>query len=129
MTVKPPLTLLLARIALGLCALLSACGQPPPEPAAAPAVRDVAFVGVSLLSMVGEVGAVRDQTVLVSGGAVLRVGNRDDLSVPDTFAIVDGADKYLMPGLADMHVHLEYFDDRKFSPQYEGCRAVHDRNI
>ena len=31
--------------------------------------------------------------------------------MPDTFAIVDGTDKYLMPGLADMHVHLEYAND------------------
>lgn len=111
MTVRPPLTLLLTRIALGLCALLSACGQPPPEPAAPPALRDIAFVGVSVLSMVGDIAAIPDQTVLVSGGAVLRVGNREDVDVPDTFAIVDGAGKYLMPGLADLHVHLEYFDD------------------
>ena len=109
--VKSPLALLLARVTLGLCTVLSACGQPPPEPAAPPAVRDIAFVGVSVLSMVGEVAAVPDQTVLVSGGAVVSIGNREDVSVPDTFAIVDGTDKYLMPGLADMHVHLEYGND------------------
>ena len=110
-TAKSPLTLLFAGITLGLCALLSACGQPPPEPAAPPAGRDIAFVGVGVLSMAGEVAAVPDQTVLVSGGAVVRVGSREDVDVPDTFAVVDGAGKYLMPGLADMHVHLEYGDD------------------
>ena len=108
---QSPLTRLFAPITVGLCSLLSACGQPPPEPAAPPAARDIAFVGVSVLSMVGEVAAVPEQTVLVSGGAVLRAGNREDVDVPDTFATVDGAGKYLMPGLADMHVHLEYGDD------------------
>ena len=110
-TVKSPLKLLFTRIILGLCALLSACGQPPPEPAAPPAARDIAFVGVSVLSMAGEVAAAPDQTVLVSRGAVLQVGNREEVNVPDTFAVVDGAGKYLMPGLTDMHVHLEYGDD------------------
>ena len=49
--------------------------------------------------------------MLVSRGAVLQVGNREEVNVPDTFAVVDGAGKYLMPGLTDMHVHLEYGDD------------------
>ena len=53
---QSPLTRLFAGIALGLCALLSACGQQGTEPAAPPAVRDIAFVGVSVLSMVGETG-------------------------------------------------------------------------
>ena len=52
-----------------------------------------------------------DQTVLVSGGSIIGVGHRDDVPVPETFTAIDGTGKYLMPGLADMHVHLEYFDD------------------
>ena len=62
-------------------------------------------MGVSVLSMAGEVAAVPDQTVLVSGGDVLSVGNRNDVAVPETFTVVDGTGRYLMPGLADMHVH------------------------
>ena len=68
-------------------------------------------MGVSVLSMAGEVAAVPDQTVLVSGGDILSVGNRDEVAVPEAFTVVDGPGRYLMPGLADMHVHLEYFDD------------------
>ena len=93
-TVKSPLTLLFAGITLGLCALLSACGQPPPEPAAPTAARHIAFVGVGVLSMAGEVAAVPDQTVLVSGGAArfletdsevgtVEVGKRADLILLD----------------------------------------------
>ena len=97
---------------LGLCALLAACGEPPPPPSASSvAAGDTAFVGVSVLSMAGEIAAVPDRTVLVSGGDILGLGHRDEVTVPETFTVVDGAGRYLMPGLADMHVHLEYFDD------------------
>ena len=98
---------------VGLGTLLAACGGPdPPSSATSAVLRDTAFVGVNVLSMAeDEVAAVPDQTVLVSGGVIARVGNRDQVSVPETFTVVEGAGKYLMPGLADMHVHLEYFDD------------------
>ena len=68
-------------------------------------------MGVSVLSMAGEIATLADQTVLVSGESIIGVGHRDDVSVPETFAAIDGTGKYLMPGLADMHVHLEYNDD------------------
>lgn len=98
---------------VGLGTLLVACGGPdPPSSAASAVLRDTAFVGVSVLSMAeDEVAAVSDQTVLVSGGVIAHVGNRDQVSVPETFAVIEGAGRFLMPGLADMHVHLEYFDD------------------
>ncbi len=98
---------------VGFGTLLAACGGPdPPSSVTSAVLRDTAFVGVNVLSMAeDEVAAVPDQTVLVSGGVIARVGNRDQVSVPETFTVVEGAGKYFMPGLADMHVHLEYFDD------------------
>ena len=68
-------------------------------------------MGVNVLSMAGETATLADQTVLASGGSIVGVGHRDDVSVPETFTAIDGTGKYLMPGLADMHVHLEYNDD------------------
>lgn len=61
--------------------------------------------------MAGETAALADQTVLVSGGSIVGLGHRDVVPVPETFNAIDGTGKYLMPGLADMHVHLEYNDD------------------
>ena len=49
--------------------------------------------------------------MLVSGGSIVGLGHRDVAPVPETFNAIDGTGKYLMPGLADMHVHLEYNDD------------------
>ena len=108
--VMPPLSVFSI---VGLGTLLAACGGPNhPSSAASALIRDTAFVGVTVLSMAeDEVAAVPDQTVLVSGGVVAHIGNRDQVSVPETFAVIEGAGRYLMPGLADMHVHLEYFDD------------------
>ena len=109
--VTPPVTRWSGCVTLALGATLAACG-PPPGPHAAPAViEDVAFVSVTVLPMAGEVTAVPDQTVLVSGGSIVAVGGRDNIHVPDTTMVVNGAGQYLMPGLADMHVHLEYADD------------------
>jgi imidazolonepropionase-like amidohydrolase len=49
---------------------------------------------------------IRGQTVIVSDGKILRVGPPRKIAVPAGAAIIDGTGKYLMPGLADMHTHL-----------------------
>ncbi|MEO8451239.1 MAG: amidohydrolase [Gemmatimonadota bacterium] len=65
----------------------------------------VAFVGVNLISMVtNDVQA--KQTVIVRGNLIAAVGPSDRVSVPQGARRVDGSGKYLMPGLADFHVHL-----------------------
>jgi imidazolonepropionase-like amidohydrolase len=49
-----------------------------------------------------------DQTVLVRGGRVERMGPASRLRAPAGYTRVDAAGKYLIPGLADMHVHQEW---------------------
>jgi imidazolonepropionase-like amidohydrolase len=46
------------------------------------------------------------QTVLVEEGRITALGPVDHVSVPANALRVDGQGKFLMPGLADMHVHL-----------------------
>jgi len=46
------------------------------------------------------------QTVLVSDGKILRIGPTQKISIPADAVVIDGAGRYLMPGLADMHTHL-----------------------
>jgi imidazolonepropionase-like amidohydrolase len=53
----------------------------------------------------------QDQTVLVQDGRIKAIGARGSVAVPAGALEIDGAGKYLMPGLADMHVHLEYFEE------------------
>lgn len=53
---------------------------------------------------------LKDQTVIVTGDKITYVGSARRAQVPPLARRIDGTAKFLMPGLADMHVHL-YTDD------------------
>jgi imidazolonepropionase-like amidohydrolase len=44
-------------------------------------------------------------TVIIQGNSIRQLGKSKDVSIPKGAKIVDGHDKYLIPGLWDMHVH------------------------
>ena len=103
-------------ISIAACLWLTACdlaGNPslPSRAAAAPAAQqiidaDVALVGVSVIPMTSNT-VLSNQTVLVKDGTIVALGRRGEI-VPDAgAAIVNGTGRYLMPGLADMHVHID----------------------
>jgi imidazolonepropionase-like amidohydrolase len=93
---------------LGLTACATSGGILNQEPSNAP---PLAFVGVTVVGMTRSSESEADQTVVVQAGQITAVGPRAEVVVPGDAVRIDGAGKYLMPGLADMHVHLEYFDD------------------
>ena len=64
-----------------------------------------AFVNVNLLSLDGGSMATR-QTVIVQHGTIAAIGPAGTVSVPRGAEIVDGAGKFLLPGLVDTHVHI-----------------------
>lgn len=70
-----------------------------------PAPGLVAFEHVTVIPMDSE-RVLRDYTVVVRDGRIATVGPARSTSIPAGAARVDGTGKYLMPGLADMHVHL-----------------------
>ena len=47
-----------------------------------------------------------DMSILVADERIARVGPASTVSVPGGARVVDGSGKFLIPGLADMHVHL-----------------------
>ncbi|MGQ0643157.1 MAG: amidohydrolase family protein [Gemmatimonadaceae bacterium] len=47
-----------------------------------------------------------DATVIVRDGRIAAVGPAATIAVPRGARVIDGRGKYLIPGLADMHVHL-----------------------
>ena len=49
--------------------------------------------------------ARRDTTVLITGDRITEIGDSASFSVPADAKVVDGAGKFLIPGLWDMHVH------------------------
>ena len=98
-------------LALSLLAM-AGCGRPSIVTAPPSSSRALAFVGVTVLEMTPDAVAERpDQTVVVQDGRIKAVGARGTIKAPPGAVEIDGAGKYLMPGLADMHVHLEHFED------------------
>lgn len=65
-----------------------------------------AFVNVNVVPMDRDAVLPR-QTVIVQQGYIVVVGPTASTKVPAGFNVIDGRGRYLMPGLADMHVHLE----------------------
>jgi tetratricopeptide (TPR) repeat protein len=65
----------------------------------------VAFKNVNLITMTSD-KVMPDRTVIVNGNKIYKIGSSREVSIPEGAVIIDGTGKYLMPGLADMHVHF-----------------------
>lgn len=65
----------------------------------------LALVGVDVVPMDRE-RVLRDQVVLVRDGRIAAMGAEGDVAIPEEALTVDASGKYLVPGLADMHVHV-----------------------
>ncbi|MBW2002340.1 MAG: amidohydrolase family protein [Deltaproteobacteria bacterium] len=63
-----------------------------------------AFTNVNLVPMTDET-IVKDQTVLIKKTRILEIGPSNEVSIPKNAVVINGAGAYLMPGLADMHMH------------------------
>ena len=78
--------------------------------------RITAFTHVNLVPMTGET-IIEDQTVLVEGTGIVAIGDTDTARVPEGARVIDGEGAYLMPGLADMHMHTRLdWEDRDIWP-------------
>ena len=48
----------------------------------------------------------RSQPVIISDGIIAEIGPSVSVNIPENAYVIEGQDKYLMPGLTDMHVHI-----------------------
>jgi len=64
-----------------------------------------AIANVSVLPMTSA-QVLPEQTVVVIDGVIAEIGPASDVSVPAGAVVIDGAGRYLMPGLAEMHAHV-----------------------
>ncbi len=83
------------------------CQAPNIDFPATSAGSPVAFVNVNVIPM-NDGPVLLEQTVLVRGDRIVAVGPSADVTVPDEAVQIDGRCRVLMPGLADMHVHLAF---------------------
>ena len=73
--------------------------------AATVAAETVAIVNVNVIPMTEET-VLSSQTVVLSDGRIAAIGDVDDVPVPEGTELIDGTNRYLMPGLFEMHGHL-----------------------
>jgi imidazolonepropionase-like amidohydrolase len=71
----------------------------------------VAFVDVNVIPMDKE-RVLPHQTVIVRDGVIVEIGETRRVKIPSGAQRIEGAGKFLIPGLTDMHVHL--FSDDEF---------------
>lgn len=99
------------RLAAAVALAMFACGKsakPKPEPLQA---GDIALVGATVVPMDHE-GALADHTVVVRGDQILRVAPAASIDTTGA-TVIDVHGKWLVPGLADMHVHT--WNERDFA--------------
>jgi imidazolonepropionase-like amidohydrolase len=87
-----------------LAALALGCA-PQPAPPSPPASPVTAFVDVTVLPLDAD-RRLPHHTVLVREGRIVALAPAASLKVPEGARVIDGRGKFLLPGLADMHVHL-----------------------
>ena len=98
---------LLSFLSLTLLLGFSAAGSEGPEESAATVFRNV-----NVVPMDREV-VLKNMTVVVRGDKIAVIGKTEDVAVPHGANMIDGQGKYLLPGLMDMHVHLDLDSDRR----------------
>ncbi len=64
-----------------------------------------AFVNVNVVPMSSDT-VIPAQTVIVRDGIIAEVGGVDGVPIPEGAQVIDGTDRFLMPGLAEMHAHV-----------------------
>ncbi|WP_300379098.1 amidohydrolase family protein [Henriciella sp.] len=82
-----------------------------------------AFVGGRVITMDGD-KIIENGTVVVDGNRIVSVGPANEVDVPAEAHIVDASGKTIMPGLIDMHGHLDtcYYASSGLLPQQQGSR-------
>jgi imidazolonepropionase-like amidohydrolase len=105
------------RLVLAVAAVFPACrstGNEPVvtrnDPQATTAATPLAIVGVRVVPMTTNT-ILDNQTVLVRDGTITAIGSANTIEVPSGATVIDGAGRYLMPALIDMHVHLSSSQD------------------
>lgn len=93
-----------ALMLLVLCCVPQAQTQQKPQEKAGTG-QVVAFVDVNVVPMDRE-RVLEGQTVIIRDGRIAEIGAASKTKVPAGALRIEGRGKYLMPGLADMHVHI-----------------------
>ena len=67
----------------------------------------IAFIHANLIPMTSKT-VLPDYTVVVEGRQITVIGPSSETELPQNTRVIDCCNSFLMPGLADMHMHLRY---------------------
>lgn len=72
-----------------------------------PASQSLVLTHVAVIDMTGA-PPQPNMTVVITGNRIVALGKSSEISLPQNPIIVEASGKFLIPGLWDMHVHLNY---------------------
>lgn len=72
--------------------------------------RSIAFTHAKVITMESD-QVLTDYTVISRGGKIEAIGPTSNINLPDSLFEINANGMYLMPGLADMHTHINYKED------------------
>ena len=118
---KPALSSRLSTMALALSAFAAIAQSPPPAAPSPPTPSTVIHAG-TLLATPGE-APLKTRTVVVRGGRIVAVdeGFRPASQYGADARLVDLSDRFVMPGLIDLHMHLSI--SMHAGPEVSGSEA------
>lgn len=91
---------------LNAALMLGACAQPHQSQSSSV----TAFVGVNVIPMDRE-AVLENHTVVIDDGKIISVEPADAAEIPQDARRIEGAGRWLMPGLTEMHGHVPGPDD------------------
>ncbi len=74
-----------------------------------PARSEIAIINVNIIPMDSE-RILESQTLIIEHGIITKIGSSATVKIPKNAQIINGKNRYLIPGLMDMHVHIEESD-------------------
>jgi Amidohydrolase family len=94
------LLVFLAAIASGIL-VVGQVAVPPSSNESVTAFKDISVIPMDVERV------LHHQTVLVRNGKIVDLGPAGSVLLPPETVVIDGRGKFLMPGLADMHTHVD----------------------
>ncbi len=89
-----------------------------PTPGAKGSSLPLVIKGATVLTVTGE--TLVTGTVIVRDGKIARVGLASAVPIPANARVIDGAGKYLMPGIVDTHSHMGVYPWPGVKPNWDG---------
>ena len=85
----------------------------------------LAFTHVNVIDCTGS-PARTDMTVIIKGDRITSLGKSGNVKIPSDAIILDATNRFMIPGLWDMHVHPRHWDSALFlASGVTGGRSMH----